>query len=445
MFRTVATRWTTEQVASLAPDASALKAGEGLASPRKWSGLGHDDGCVWGLAQGSGAQPYQVQIDLEGPAFKCTCPSRKFPCKHGLGLLLLLSTGTAEVPVGQRPRWVEEWVAKRMERAERAETKASAPPVAPDPAAQARRREKREALVGQGVEFLQGWLGDLARQGLSSATSKGYGFWDEPARRLIDAQAPGLARRVRALGGWIGDLPLHEERAMAELGRLFLLTTASQRRIQHSPEWQDELNTQLGLAVDQDSVRARAGVAGRWFIGAQVAREEEKLQTRMTYLFHERGAVAKILEFSHPTQRTVSPLALGRWIETEVVYFPGVQPLRALLKSPPRETTPVGLVAVERCDALPEAHASRLAENPFVEETPVVVRLRPCLHQGRWWVSDDTGASLPVSPGFALGWELLSSSGGTALTMTGTWDGFSFLPLGLLEGNTVVSLAPRMD
>ena len=41
--------------------------------------------------QGSAASPYQTGIDLSEPAFQCTCPSHKFPCKHGLGLFLLLA------------------------------------------------------------------------------------------------------------------------------------------------------------------------------------------------------------------------------------------------------------------------------------------------------------------------------------------------------------------
>ncbi len=49
-----------------------------------------------GLCQGSGRQPYQARVDLAEPAFKCSCPSRKFPCKHGLALLLLFAkTDTA--------------------------------------------------------------------------------------------------------------------------------------------------------------------------------------------------------------------------------------------------------------------------------------------------------------------------------------------------------------
>jgi SWIM zinc finger len=43
---------------------------------------------VWGLCAGSGKRPYQTVVDLTGPAYKCSCPSRKFPCKHALALLL---------------------------------------------------------------------------------------------------------------------------------------------------------------------------------------------------------------------------------------------------------------------------------------------------------------------------------------------------------------------
>ena len=77
------------QILALAPDPASAKAGSQLATPRNWSNLGTSDSALWGECQGSGKTPYRTQIDLGGPAFKCTCPSRKFPCKHGLGLYLL--------------------------------------------------------------------------------------------------------------------------------------------------------------------------------------------------------------------------------------------------------------------------------------------------------------------------------------------------------------------
>jgi len=70
--------------------------------------LAGDDAVIWGECQGSGAKPYQVQIALAEPAFKCSCPSRKFPCKHGLGLLLIYATSPISVIASERPAWVSE-------------------------------------------------------------------------------------------------------------------------------------------------------------------------------------------------------------------------------------------------------------------------------------------------------------------------------------------------
>ena len=443
ILRAVPRSWTTEQAVSLAPDAAALKTAQGIATPRKWNLLGRDDDFVWGLAQGSGAQPYQVHIDLGEPAFKCSCPSRKFPCKHGLGLLLLFAGQPGAVAAGTKPEWVVEWAAKRAQKATKQEAKAAEPAAPPDPAAQAKRREKRAANVADGVDFLHGWLRDLARQGLSAAAPAGYGFWDGPARRLVDAQAPGLARRMRALGALVGNAAANEEQATTEIGRLHLLLTASRQRATLPHDWQAEIDTQLGWTTDQEELRQREGVAGRWLVGAQTVREEERLITRTSYLFSSEGRAAKLLEFAHASQPSVATLALGRWFDGELVFFPGVQPLRAILKSPPRDAVPGVPVAAERCDEVLAAHATQLAANPLADELPVVVRFVPQRDRERWWLRDETGATLPIDPAFALGWELLACSGGKPVAVAGTWDGFAFLPLSIIERDTVVDLAPR--
>src|SRR3954468_22967414 len=117
---------TTEQVLALAPDPASVKAGQGLASPGKWVSLGRAGRSVWGECQGSGKNPYRTQADLTGPAFHCSCPSRKFPCKHGLGLLLLLAAQPARVAAASAPPWVSEWVAKRDNNAEKKAAKVEA-------------------------------------------------------------------------------------------------------------------------------------------------------------------------------------------------------------------------------------------------------------------------------------------------------------------------------
>lgn len=415
-----------------------MKAAQGLSAPRKWTTLGTDGVVLWGLAQGSGAEPYQSQIDLSEPAFKCSCPSRKFPCKHGLGLLLLYAAQPAACPASPRPPWVEEWLAKRAAKVA-AKTESSAPAQV-DPAAQAKRREKREGNIQQGVEFLEGWLRDLVRQGLSALTASGYGFWDTTARRMIDAQAPGLARRVRALGSLISQPSTPETQLYAEIGRLHLLLSAYSRRHDLSPEWQAELETQVGWTVDQEEVKAGPGVKGTWLIAAQTVTEEERLITRTSYLFSHDGRPAKVLEFSHATQAAVSPLALGRWIEAELAFFPGIAPLRAVLKSAPVDHSPQTTLILARCEQVLNAFAARLAVAPLSDDLPVIVRLTPVRDGERWWLRDADGYALPIVSSFSRGWEVRASTGGAPLDFCGTWNGVAFTPLSLPHEKGALSL-----
>src|SRR4051794_4520222 len=162
---------TTEQVLALAPDTASVNAGQGLANPAKWVSLGRGGRSVWGECQGSGKAPYRTQIDLSGPAFHCSCPSRKFPCKHGLGLLLLMAASPARVVEAELPAWVSEWIAKRTANAEKKAAPSQAPPdtetAAKRDADREKRAAKREDRVRAGLGELQTWMGDLLRQGLA--------------------------------------------------------------------------------------------------------------------------------------------------------------------------------------------------------------------------------------------------------------------------------------
>jgi len=98
----------TDQILALSPDDSSAKAAKGLLAPAKWPMLGHDEVAIWGECQGSGSKPYQVIIEVSGPSFKCSCPSRKFPCKHGLALYLLLAQKESAFTANTQPQWVNE-------------------------------------------------------------------------------------------------------------------------------------------------------------------------------------------------------------------------------------------------------------------------------------------------------------------------------------------------
>ena len=86
-------QWSVEQVVALAPDPGSVSAGRAQATATRWTGSGASGAAVWGACRGSGKDPYLACVELAGPAFRCSCPSRKVPCKHALGLLLLWAQG----------------------------------------------------------------------------------------------------------------------------------------------------------------------------------------------------------------------------------------------------------------------------------------------------------------------------------------------------------------
>src|SRR5215207_8775431 len=180
-----------EQIIALAPDAPSAKAGRALATARKWSALGCDERAAWGECQGGGKDPYRTQIDLTEPAFRCACPSHKFPCKHALGLFLLFAAEGQTFARPGRPAWVAEWLEKRDQQSRRTKKKEAAE--TPDEAA-APKREKTTAKTGRaserlwrvsaGMAELELWLRDLVRRGLADAQARPTNYWEQMAARL---------------------------------------------------------------------------------------------------------------------------------------------------------------------------------------------------------------------------------------------------------------------
>ena len=111
---------TSEQALAAAPDLSAAQAGRKLADPRHWRNLGYSAQALWGECQGSAL--YQVRVELASLNVKCSCPSRKFPCKHGIGLMLMAATAPDALTESAPPDWVASWLEKRAARAEAAAT-----------------------------------------------------------------------------------------------------------------------------------------------------------------------------------------------------------------------------------------------------------------------------------------------------------------------------------
>ena len=430
--------WTPQQVISLAPDASSASAGQGLSSGSKWQGTGRSERAIWGLCKGSGKNPYQTRVDLGEPAFKCSCPSRKFPCKHGLGLLLLFANQPASFPTSDEPGWVSEWLDGRKERgvkkAERAERQAAEPA---DPAAQAKRANKRAQNIEEGIRHCRLWLDDLARRGLAGAQADARTEWETTAARMVDAQAAGLANMVRAAPGLMASGPGWERRTTDWLGRLHLLLTAGERLDELPPELADTVRTTLGWTTPTRQVLGRDGVTDRWAVLGQAFDEDGRVRARRTWLFGRATARrALLLDFApgaRPFEMSVMP---GTEFDAELCFYPGSLPFRAAIKDR-SDAQPLDTTIAHSADAtMPDAlagYAAALAADPWLRQWPIdLADARPARSGERWFIADRDDNPLPLDPGFAGSgrfWDWLSITGAEPAGVVLEWDGEAATPI----------------
>jgi hypothetical protein len=426
-----------DQILALAPDPGSAKAGQGLANRRKWLTLGRSDRAAWGECQGSAREPYRTQIDLAEPAFRCSCPSRKFPCKHGLGLFLLLANEPAAFDQGAPPAWVAEWLDRRDQSATQRDLKPAPAPTAIDPkkkrvAAQAKTAAAREIKVAAGIEELGRWLRDLIRQGLAGAQSRPYSFWESMAARMVDAQAPGLARMLRALAGIPASGEGWQARLLERLALLHLLLEGYQRIETLPPDTQSDIRTAIGWSQNQDDLLESAGLRDRWLILGQRVEDEDHLRVQRTWLWGEQCVrPALILAFAAPGQPLDRSLVPGAALDAELVYFPSAYQLRALVKQRSGPPIPLsGTPGHTDIHSAMTAYAAALAVVPWIERFPMPLQaVTPTRIDERWAVRDGDGRTLPLAPGFAHGWRLLALSGGRPLALFGEWNGTTLLPL----------------
>jgi hypothetical protein len=435
---------TAEQILALAPDAASAKAGTGQASLSKWSGLGGHAQALWGLCQGSGKEPYRAQIDLAGPAFKCNCPSRKFPCKHGIGLYLLYARDSAAFKETDAPQWVSDWLQSREERSEKKaakEAEAATPEaIAAREASQQKRQEKRQGNVETGLAVLDAWLEDLAREGLATLRSKPSKDWEAMAARLVDTQASGLASRVRRLGlsiygggndGWELD-------AARELAQLALLRQAYARLASLPEGLQHEVRAAIGWATSQEDVLAQPGVQDRWQVLGARTLDDGRIGTCATFLRGESsGRWAMLLQFSAGSMALPPAPPLGAVYQGIVHYYPAAVPMRVVFADDMKllDAAPAALpvLAPTEMSAEFERYAQALAANPFLESWPMALEQVTPVHEGGkatpWSLRVANGDALAVDAAFRQGWQLHALAGGHPLRVFGLWQGYSFLPL----------------
>ncbi len=376
---------TVDQALALAPDPAAAAAGRKLGNKTPWQGLGRNERALWGECKGSAL--YQVRVDLQDLTASCSCPSRKFPCKHGLGLLLLTAGTPAALPESVPPEWVTTWLARRADVAEKRQARAAEAATAPqaerDTAQQSKRAEKRLTLVSSGLDALDLWLCDLVRNGLAGLELQPPSFWERQAARLVDAQAPGVAQRVRRLGAIPGSSPDWPDRLLAGLGRLALLIQAFRRFETLDPALQADVRSLIGWTLKEDEVVVQGEmVRDTWMVlGQWIDESDDRVRAQRTWLLGTRTRrTALVLQFSAMGASFGQSLIPGTTIEADLAYWPGAYAQRALIhqRYGPPQRLAGEIPGAGTLDEFLSGVAGALARNPWLESFPCALKgVRP--------------------------------------------------------------------
>ena len=427
------THWTAEHVSTLAPDPASLKNGRALAVVSKWQSLGQADGILWGEIKGSGSNPYQTCIEQATPSFKCSCPSRKFPCKHGLGLALIFATQPDALTQTEFPAWVAEWVNKRAQKQtpKVSDTSVDEATLKKRQQAQQKRQSAHEDKVSTGVAELQIWLCDQVRQGLSQSILDSKA-WDKMAARMIDAQAPALARRLQRCSEARFSGDAWQEKLLSEVAHLHLLLAAYQRRETLPADIQADIAQHIGETSNKAELLTQDGISDDWLVLGQEIEEQDAIRIQRTWLFGaQQKRYALLLDFAVANQTMTLRPAVGSIINAELVFYAGSWAVRALLKQDNGAVTSAHNASpFFSITTVLHNFQTQLALSPWLSQYPCAVNaVIPVRHNEHWLLVDTDLTVLPLKITEAQGWHLLAVSGGHAVNIFGEWDGESLLPL----------------
>jgi hypothetical protein len=457
---------TREKIESLAPDQASLAAALKLVKPASWPVLAEssDAGVLWGECQGSGSTPYRVVVSPGDIGYKCTCPSRKFPCKHVLAVLWLRLDKPERFESGQPPTWVEEWSARRRpgtgqpsgkpkfddDGAQKAAPSLDAalipesePEKPADPKASARAaaqreraRVEREAAVLAGLDDLDRWILDQLAQGMATFAQRSQQAVRTLSKRLVDAKAGALAGRLDLLAGELFRQPEDQRAdvAIERLAALTLITSAYRHQDRLPAALREDVRRAVGWSVRREELLADASaprLVTSWIVAANLSEvQPDKLRRLETWMINanptaEAHKAAVLIDFVPVSGGAFGfPFEPGESLKGEVVFYPSAAPLRGLLATRRAAGTPMAWpkAHVRLADALDE-FVMRLGTLPWLDAWPLMaesIAVRTT-GAGRLVFCDTAGRVLPIDR--AQTDALMPLIGLDGLSALFTWDG----------------------
>lgn len=441
---------TKDQIIQLAPDAASVKAAQGQQKPAKWSGLGISQRALFGYCQGSGKNPYKTAVDIQNLAFKCSCPSRKFPCKHALALMLMYNASPDLFTETEENDFVKDWLSKRQESAEKKAAKAAENAAKPvDEKAKAKRLAKRVANVTAGVDDMQLMIRDLLRTGLIASDADIESRLRNAARRMTDAQAPGLTLMLNDLVSSLYDTESIDDRytkICKGLGRIYLLCESFRNIEAQSEDMQNEIRARIGFTQSKEELTVNPPFAESFFCIGKSAELRDTLTAETYYLYlPERNSFAYILNYISKYDPNVLNIVPGKKYEGKLYAYPGAGILprlhcsESILKDD-NSTLPEGAYCSTLQQAVKKAHSFIIA-NPLSDKAPVLIKNVTLFRKNKdqYYLCDVQGDCIRIKTDKDMFLKIMSATGGAPCSVMSLVKSDGFTPINVMFDDCMIS------
>lgn len=187
-----------QQIIGMAPNASAVSNARKISSKGGFVNLwrSEDETFYMGECSGSGKTNYITSVDFinqEEPICRCICPSRQYPCKHGLALLMEICAektfAICEIP--------EDILQKRVKKEER-EQKKEEKKKQPAKVNKAARTKKIKKQL-EGLVMTEQVITQLLQVGLGTISGNSIKTYKDLAKQLGDYYLPGPQFYIKKL------------------------------------------------------------------------------------------------------------------------------------------------------------------------------------------------------------------------------------------------------
>lgn len=421
--------WSYERLLNYAPDSRTLSQARGLFFAKRWKILEGNGQYLWGEYETAHGHQHKAFVRLEPPLFRCSCKSRRRPCKHSLALVLLfLNRPDAWVVKDEMPEWAVQYVQQKE--------------VPKPPKINVSQQEKRILLMDQGVTELEKWLLNIIQQGLAQFTNPSD--WENMAARMVDAKLGTIARRLRYCKAlffnenWLDSIT-------EEVGSLYLFVRAWQQKSSLTKSKKQILLQAAGWNIRKDTILQNPAIQDNWLVLGLTTGTEDKLTFRRTWIRGEHSnKLALILDFSYGSRGFEDHWVLGSVLSGALVFYPGDAAVRAIFKSYESSRTPYDFKpAYQNFDELGEAYSSILAISPWVQTFPCLLNdVYPQFDKEKasFILWDKNGHGLQMNASSAS-WQFLAISGGHPITVFGEYNGRVFTALSVIDQGSVMELS----